>query len=209
MLLTVDTAKAFYEELTKPRKSGIFETTIRFSATGTAFSPTCGEIRDVLDRLLEMIVNTVGNVNRVSYLNNKSATNGPNIQSIIRENRQFKALSELIQEKVQTDFDRAEEHAQSYKSVRPIYIFNIEWDLEAYRAMPHDMQSLKGMMERISNWNKELDKLRNKPIGILEVDSKKLKGELNPLRETRLTEVKEYIKDISRYARTRWGKGGL
>ena len=196
--LTVGTANAFYEELIKPRKSGIFETTIRFTATGTVFSPTCAEIRDVLDRQLEMTINTVGNVNRVSYLNSKAAATGPNIQSIIRENRQFKTISEQIQQKVLYDFERAEEHALSYESVRPIYDFNDTWDLDAYRAIQHDMQSLKGMMERISNWNKELDKLRNKPIGILEVDSKRLKGELNPLREARLHEIKEYIKDIAR-----------
>ena len=37
--------------------------------------------------------------------------------------------------------------------------------LQAYRAEQHDIPSLKGMLERITNWNKELEKLRNKPIG--------------------------------------------
>jgi hypothetical protein len=73
------------------------------------------------------------------------------------------------------------------------------WDFETYRSQQHDMASLKGMMELIGNWSKELEKLRNKPIGILEVDSKKLKGELNPMREKRLEEIKEYIKDVARY----------
>eukprot|EP01041_Mallomonas_annulata_P002945 gene2945-5789_t len=197
--LTVGTAKAFYDELMKARKSGIFETTIRFTPTGgTTFSPTCMEIRDVLDRQLEMMVNTVGNVNRVSYLNSKISSNGPNIQSIIRENKQYGLVSGQIQGKVISDFEKADEHAQSFESVRPIYDFNATWNLETYRAEQHDVAGLKGMMERISNWNKELDKLRNKPIGILEVDSKRLKGELNPLREARLMEIKEYIKDIAR-----------
>ena len=60
------------------------------------------------------------------------------------------------------------------------------------------MASLKGMMELIGNWTKELEKLRNKPIGILEVDSKRLKGELNPLRDARLQEIKDFIKKTAR-----------
>jgi hypothetical protein len=172
---------------------------VRFSDTATTFSPTCADIKEMLDRLLENMINAVGNVNRVSYLSNKAAVNiGPNIQSIVRENKQFLTVSQNIQHRVSSDFEKAEEHAQSYESVRPIYDFNVAWDFEAYRAQQHDVSSLKGMLELIGNWSKELEKLRNKPIGILEVDSKRLKGELNPLRETRLQEIKEYIKEIAR-----------
>jgi hypothetical protein len=49
-----------------------------------------------------------------------------------------------------------------------------------------------------SNWSRELEKLRNRPIGVLEVDSKRLKNELVPLRETRMQEIKEYVKDLAR-----------
>lgn len=198
--LAVNTYTAFYEELIKVRKAGIFETMVRFSPTGTAFSPTCQDIRDMLDRLADNMINAVGNVNRVSYLSNKAAVNtGPNIQSMVRENKQYLIVSESIQQRVISDFEKAEEHAQSYESVRPIYDFNVAWDFEAYRAQQHDSSSLKVTLELIGNWNRELEKLRNKPIGILEVDSKKLKGELNPLREARLQEIKDYIKDIARY----------
>jgi hypothetical protein len=135
----------------------------------------------------------------VSYLNSKVVSaQGPNIQSIVRENKQFQSVLASIQQRVVGDFEKAEEHAQSYESVRPIYEFNMNWDYEEYRAQQHDVSSLKGMLEFINNWSKELEKLRNKPIGILEVDSKKLKGELNPLRDARLAEIKDYIKDIAR-----------
>lgn len=198
--LAVNTFSAFFEELTKTRKAGIFETMVRFSNHGTTFSPTCQDIKDMLERLMDNMINAVGNVNRVSYLSNKAAMNtGPNIQSMVRENKQFLSVSESMQQRVINDFEKAEEHAQSYESVRPIYDFNVTWDFEAYRAQQHDSSSLKVTLELIGNWNKELEKLRNKPIGILEVDSKRLKGELNPLREARLQEIKDYIKDIARY----------
>ncbi len=194
--LAVNTASVFYEELIKPRKAGVFETMVRFSSAGTSFSPTCQDIRDMLDKLLEGITNAVGNVGRVGYLNAGKPI--PNIQQIIRDNKQFRAILQNIQQRVVSDFEKAEEHAQSYESIRPIYDFNATWDFEVYRSQQHDMPSLKAMLELIGNWSKELEKLRNKPIGILEVDSKKLKGELNPMREARLQEIKEYIKDIAK-----------
>jgi dynein heavy chain len=198
--LAVNTCTAFFEELIKARKAGIFETMVRFTSLGTTFSPTCQDIREMLEKLLDSIINAVGNVTRVSYLNHSKSmsSGGPNIQAIVRENKQFRQTSLHIQQRVMADFEKAEEHAQSYESVRPIYDFNVAWDFEAYRSQNHDMASLKGMMELIGNWSKELEKLRNKPIGILEVDSKKLKGELNPMREARLQEIKEYIKDVAR-----------
>ena len=103
----------------------------------------------------------------------------------MRENKQFRRISDLIQQRVMNDYDKAEEHAQA-------------WDYAAYSAQAHDISSLKAMLELIGNWGKELEKLRNKPIGVLEVDSKRLKGELNPLKEARLQEIKEYIKDEAR-----------
>ena len=199
--ITIDVARSFHQELMKPRKVGIFETTVRFSAEETVFSPTCEEIKDCLDKLLDMMVNTVSNVNRVSYLNsnvNKNSSNtGPNIQAIIRENREFRKVSHLIQQKISSDFDRAQDHVLTFESVRPIYMFNATWDFAAYKAQNQELSSLKSMLEKIINWNKELDKLRNKPIGVLEVDSKRLKGELNPMRDARLMEIKDYMKDIA------------
>ena len=96
------------------------------------------------------------------------------------------------------DFERAEEHAQTFESIRPIYDFNATWNFDEYRSQQHDITQLKSMLEHISNWSKELEKLRNRPIGVLEVDSKRLKNELVPLREARLQEIKEYVKDLAR-----------
>lgn len=197
--LTINAAHAFNEELLKVRKVGIFETTIRFTETTTVFSPTCNEIKEMLEKLLDSMVSAVSNVNRVGYLSTKheNSTSGPNIQQIIRENMRFKKIAALIQQKIISDFERANEHVQTFESVRPIYLFNAKWDFNAYKSEHHELSSLKNMLEHIINWNKELDKLRNKPIGVLEVDSKRLKGELHPMREARLAEIKEYMRDIA------------
>ena len=196
--LTLKTVEYFYEELMKSRKAGLFEATVRFNASGTYFSPTCGELVDSIYKLFDNMVNTVGGINRVCYLSGKSTSGGPNVQSIIRENRQFTQTLDLIKEKIVSDYERAEEHTLSFEPVRPIYDFNLTWDFDAYRSQQHDIASLKSMMELISNWSRELEKLRNKPIGILDVDSRRLKAELNPIREARLNEIKTYIVEIAR-----------
>ena len=43
--LTIRTNQAFLSELLKPRKAGLFETTVLFTEEGTAFSPTCDDIK--------------------------------------------------------------------------------------------------------------------------------------------------------------------
>lgn len=47
--LTVRTNEIFLTELLKPRKAGLFETTVLFTDEGTAFAPTCNDIK-VSDR---------------------------------------------------------------------------------------------------------------------------------------------------------------
>ena len=122
----------------------------------------------------------------------------PHLHLYNRENSQFRVTAQKIHQRIIADFMRAEEHAQSFESVRPIYDFNAQWNFDEYRSQHHDITQLKSMLEHISSWSKELEKLRNRPIGVLEVDSKRLKNELVPLREARLREIKEYVKDLAR-----------
>eukprot|EP00605_Chrysophyceae_sp_TOSAG23-4_P000859 GSChrysophyteH1.ASY1.ANO1.950.1 assembled CDS len=196
--IAITTLQSFYDDFTKHRKNGVFETMVRFNASGSYFSPTCGELQSVMDRLIEIMVNSVGNLNRVAYLNNKSQSSGASIQSIVRNDRKFCETIHSIKSRLEQDFERAEEHAHSYDSVRPIYDFNATWDFAAFKAEQHDMNTYKSMMQMINDWNKELEKLRNRPIGVLEIDSKRLKNELNPLREARLTEIKSFIMENAR-----------
>jgi hypothetical protein len=148
--LALSVVDAFNEEISRARKSGIFETTVRFHAKGSFFSPNYTEIRDMVSALLETVINTVGGVNRVCYLTPKgNISNGQvttSIQLIVHESKHYKAMSEAIHERIVSDFDKAEEHIQSFEAVRPIYDFNAAWDLEAYRAQQHDVGSLKSMM---------------------------------------------------------------
>lgn len=43
--LAIKTNATFLTELLKPRKAGLFETTVFFTNEGTAFTPTCEDIK--------------------------------------------------------------------------------------------------------------------------------------------------------------------
>lgn len=53
--LTVRTNEVFLTELLKHRKAGLFETTVLFTEEGTAFAPTCEDIK-----VREILVNETG-----------------------------------------------------------------------------------------------------------------------------------------------------
>eukprot|EP01035_Chromulina_nebulosa_P017537 gene17537-23099_t len=173
-----------------------------YTMSPAVFNPTSEDIHDMMVKLFENVISTVGNMNRVGYITVKGINLNPiisaNISTIIKENIQYNQTIENIKARIVSDYERAEEHSTTYEQVRPIYDFNMSWNFDEYKSKQHDILSLKKMMELITGWSKELDKLRNKPIGILDVDSRKLKAELYPMREARLSEIKEYIKDIAR-----------
>jgi dynein heavy chain, axonemal len=204
VLYTVHWVHMLYEDFAKVRKMGIFEVQVRFVTNGVMFQPTKAEILEVLENIFVSLTTTVGNINRVTFLTksggtrNISTASRGNIIKTVKENRTYIQLVEKIQLKIGSDFLKAFEHAQSFEAVRPMYEFNNAWSLERFVNQNHDMTSLKSLMEQIILWNKELEKLRNKSIGILEVDSRRLKGELQPLQDARLKDIKDHVKDLAK-----------
>lgn len=205
--LAVGTSTAFNEELSRhdKRKNGVFETLVNFSSTGTVFSPTSDEIREMLERLCDNMINACGNVNRVIYLNNTrsnnsaSSANGPNIQAIIRENKAYSFALKQIKDRVVLDFNDAEKYSEVYDKVRPFHDeFITLWDLESFKESHTDSTSLKIVMEKVELWAVELNRLRNKMIGLLELDSKRLQLREMSEKEARTHELREYIKELAR-----------
>lgn len=199
--LAVGTSVSFNDELGKSRKNGIFETLVKFGSTGTTFSPTCYEIREMIENLMDHMINYCGNVNRIIYLNSAkgAVANGPNIQNIIRESKRFNAVMNDVRQRVNSDFVTAEEYGKNYDILRPYYDeFIVLWDFDSFKQKAHDSTSLRAIMDKIEDWNDKLIKLRNRNIGLLELDSKKLQSDLTAAKEARLGELKDYIKELAR-----------
>lgn len=198
--MALNVSVGFNEELGRSRKNGIFETQVKFGTMGTSFSPTAYDLREMIENLMDTMINQCGNVGRIIYLTKGAVANGPNIQTIIRESKTFNSVMNDIRQRINSDFYGAEEHARTYEALRPFFEeFIVTWDFENFKLRQHDSASLKGIMERIEDWNKELLKLRNKNIGLLELDSKRLQNDMTLTKESRLAELKDYIKELARY----------
>lgn len=199
---------------------GIFETMIRFtsSTSNTVFNPTCSEIKDIITNIFNKVTETVVNLQRVGHINIKpiassTSNNGnsllagyqlnnysvtANIKTILLENKQFRLIIENLHQRILIDFENAEDYAVSYDAIRPIYQFISEWSIDKYKSDGYDISNLKFDLELITSWIKYLEKLKNKSFGIVDVDSRKLKNELTPILESKLFEIKEYIKDMAK-----------
>lgn len=180
------------------RKAGLFEIVVRYNplTDSHAFSPTREQVLHVIESVVSNPIEAIGGVNRVSRLNQKSTMQGLEIQSTVRENRDFASANASILARIEEDFVRAAEHTTSYQVLKPMHrLTNFLEDLNMDQP---DVNTVREKLDKIANWGKEIEKLRNKSIGVLEIESKRLKAELEGIREAKLKEVKEFIRDASR-----------
>lgn len=203
--LVIDTIMSFNhlisfqdDSVRATRKAGLFEIVVTYCAENDShvFNPARDEVLGVLNNILDGVIESIGGVRRVRFIYPKISSEGADIQKIVRENRDYKEASHSILDRVIEDFLKADEHTLSYQSIKPMHkTHNFLDDLNMDQP---DVNLVREKIDRLSNWSKELEKLRNKPVGVLEIDSKKLKIELEVIRETRLRELKDFIKEAAK-----------
>jgi dynein heavy chain len=203
--LTVRTLADFYAELLKPRKAGLFETTVQFVEEGTVFHPTCNDIQGIMGSMSDAMISSVSGVNRIVYNRpftehvSRVISDPPNVGEIIRSSVHFNRVRQSIDAKINEDFADAQSYVVEFDRVRPIYEHNRDWDMGSYKRRDHTMKSLKEELEKISAWEKELDRMKARQIcGILEVETRRLKAILSPLTTEKLDALKTLVKDLAR-----------
>ncbi|KAJ0392153.1 hypothetical protein P43SY_009213 [Pythium insidiosum] len=117
--------------------------------------------------------------------------------------------------KISNDYADAAEYVKIFDNVRPIYeydkvwdfdeyaqrshTYDKVWDFDEYAQRSHTVTTLKADMLQISTWEKELEKMRaGQTIGILHVESRKLKQTLIPMTTAKLDAMKGLVKDLAR-----------
>ncbi|RHY05497.1 hypothetical protein DYB25_001425 [Aphanomyces astaci] len=207
VLLAVASCREFLAELSKtPRKTGLFETTIHFGDTDTVFSPTCEQIQAIVVSMTDDIVGAVNSVSRIIYLRPfaqymaNAITDGPHIGPTITHSVDFQSIRADLVAKIQNDYAEATDYVKIFDSVRPIFEYDKQWDFESdYSQRTHTVTSLKADMLQIATWEKELEKMRaGQTIGILHVESRKLKQNLIPMTAAKLDAMKGLVKDQAR-----------
>lgn len=206
--LVLHSLQGFLAELMRPRKAGLFETTVQFTDDGTSFAPGCAEILESIQSATEAMIHTVSGVGRLRYLRSLSEHlsrsgrgegEGPDIRAIIRDSSDFVTTVADVEEKLTDDFEEAADYVVTLESIRPIHEYDCNWDFDVYRAQQHSVSSLRTEMERVSGWINELEKMRaRQPCGCLEVESRKLKQTLLPATEEKLESLKGLVRDLAR-----------
>jgi len=207
--LVIRSAQAVLEELVNPstvRKTGLFETTVRFSDGDAAieFSPTCHSFQFMVRQLFDNMVGMVSNLQRILYVRSfKSYVAGlvsdvPTVASIVRDSEAFNETVAAIQRKFAEDFEHAAQYAEIFEAVRPIQQFEANDDFEQFASGPMNVQTIKAYMSRIQDWEKELDKMRvQNMIGVLHVESRKLKQSLLPITTNAMQRMKDVLNDLA------------
>jgi dynein heavy chain len=201
----LNTVDRFLIELLKIRKVGLFQTDIHFSDTTTSFSPDEADILQMVSQVLDATIVTVMQVSRIIYTQPFSSimasivTDGPNVGSIIRDSSRFIHLQSSIDTKIVKDFTEADDYAQTFDIVRPVYNFDTNWDFDEYSAREHSIATIKETMDTMINWETELDRMRvGGAMGILHVESRKLKNKLVPMNAEKMEQVKSLLNDLAR-----------
>jgi dynein heavy chain len=201
----LNTVDRFLIELLKVRKVGLFQTDIQFSDTATSFAPGEQDILQMVSQVLDATIVTVMQVSRIIYTQPFSSimasivTDGPNVGSIIRDSSRFILLQSNIDNKITTDFTEADDYAQTFDIVRPVYNFDTKWDFAEYGGRAHTIETIKETMGMMINWETELDRMRvGGAMGILHVESRKLKNRLVPMNAEKMEQVKSLLNDLAR-----------
>ena len=183
----------------------LFETTVSFGDQETLFSPTSEQVQALVMTMTEATVNAINSVSRILFIrpfNQYCASNmdDPHVGATIRASVEYTAILEHINAKIVTDYAEASEYVKNFDSVRPIFEHDRKWDFEnEYSQRSHTIHSLKTDTSQISVWEKELEKMRvGQTIGILHVESRKLKQMLIPMTATKLDAIKGLVKELAR-----------
>nr|CCA20922.1 dynein heavy chain putative [Albugo laibachii Nc14] len=205
--LVIQRCITFLEEMKREnRKTGIFETTMFFDEDDVMkLTPTSQQIQYTVISMTDDIVSTATSVPRVLHFRHfapyigEIATETANVGTIATRSTLYQTAQENITEKVLQDFSEASEYLRSFENIRPIYEYDKAWNLEDYAQQTHTVASLKAEMAQLIQWEKELDKMRvGHTIGILHVESRKLKQSLVPACSAKVDELKTLIRDLAR-----------
>ena len=114
---------------------------------------------------------------------------------LIRSSPDFNAITLQIEEKVNADFAEAVTYAKQFESVRPIVDFRItDYENEqaerrkesetASSSFIEEVLHIRKHMDQCQLWEKDVERMRpGGTIGILYVESRKLKNSLSPITE--------------------------
>lgn len=182
------------------RKAGLLEIVVRYDKESDehTFSPTKEEVITELRGIVDRVVETICGMRLLRYLHPRTKDQGADPLRIVRASRGYLTAMQGMLDRISDDFYKATDQVQSYQSLKPLhraadtFLTDLSYDQSELN------QAIKDRLELLANWGRELEKLRNKPVGVLEIDSKRLKAELETIRDELHNRVRNFIRDAAR-----------
>ena len=205
--LTINTHQDLLNELLKTsRKNGMFETTVCFAPPKKImFSPCCNDILSILQDLSTSTIRAAGAIPRIIFIRPFKGivapliVDSPDVRSLVVDSKQFCEIRERVDKKVNDDFRETAAYGTTFEQVMPIYVYNQQFDFEEYKKGPVTLPSIKKDMTILSDWGKELERMRvGNTVGILHVESRKLRSSLVPITEQGLDRMKGLLAQLAR-----------
>eukprot|EP00736_Rhodelphis_marinus_P004047 Rmarinus@m.11564 len=198
--LTINTNKEFLEILQAERKNGLFFTTIGYIPSGISFSPAQDAIISMVSSMSEGMINTVNVVPRLLYMRvfkpyfSGQSITGPTTASTIRTSNVFQGIRTDTDAVILRSFSESAEYAQYFNRFREIYEFGQSWNEVEFEQANHSVREFKQHMTRMRKWGTEIDRMKvSNVVGILHVDSKKLRSSLLPITVEALNVMKQCL----------------
>lgn len=201
---TLQSMKILLAEMRKDsRKTGLFNTYVMFGPACITHTPDESEIIQQLNSLLEEVINSVKNQNRVilrleNFVKVQNTEQLIDVKFMIVESVKYKAIQEEVVEKVKKDFKVAHEYVnENYEKCREIHNQQSEWNIEAFVQEEQKVEVVKQKITDLKKWGEIINKyIKDVPKGILQVNSVKIKNQLAPYVETSKTRIKEYLYNL-------------
>ena len=124
-------------------------------------------------------------------------TDEPDVHNLVMYSEEFQRIRVAVDAKVEADFEAAREYTETFEAVRPIYDYK-DFDFATYSKEEHTVGAIKREMLKLSGWVKDLEKMRvGCTVGILYVESRKLRSSLVPNTELGLTNMKHLLEHLA------------
>jgi len=205
-LVRVNNHSMFFliEEMKKERKNGLFIVTVTFGESSEEgntmnYNPPEDEIRTSMESVLRDMIDTVSKVSRIqNHISFESLVRDykePDIQITIYGSREYKAVSEEMRDRIQSDFQQAEDYVTTnYEKCREIDQYTKTWNKEDYEKQTHSIARMQEDFDKFQKWVSNIGRyITDKAKGIVYIEGKRQFNKLHPIIRDALDTLKDYI----------------
>ena len=208
VLLAIDSVGAFLGMLENNKEQAtqkaMFMTSIHFISTpqpDIGFMPSKDQIAKSLVDMQEGVVNAISAVPRLLYNRGfkpffEGTVTGPNAEKIVVESPAYIDIVGGLAEQLEMDFVDGRAQAEDYEQYREVADFGETWDYQEYMNAGPSPADMNKVMRDLKTWRTNIrDKMRKqKIVGMLHVDGKKLHNTLLPITENSLENMCDYLR---------------